>query len=173
MYCCTHQEDPTPALLPTSISKETLTTLNKEQKKRTSELERDSIFVIEKILEKKKVNGKFKYKIKWENYKETTWEPQDNIPEVFRNYYERTGNERIPEPRIKHSKKVGSTTYHLLSWDRENQYWERDEAFSLEGQETPAEGFQCQTRKVIKMPDYIHQKQPKLVQSLYSHENES
>ena len=87
---------------------------------------------------------------KWENYNETTLEPQENIPKIFTNYYDRTGNEKIPEPRIKHTKKVGSTKYHLLCWDSDNVYWEKDKAFSLEGQETvnEAEGFKCQTQKV-------------------------
>ena len=76
--------------------------MNKENRQRTAELERDSIFVIEKILGKKEVNGKIKYHIKWENYKKTTWEIEDNVPKIFRNYYNKTGNENIPEPRIKH-----------------------------------------------------------------------
>ena len=36
---------------------------------RTAELERDSIFVIEKILGKKKTGNIWKYHIKWENYR--------------------------------------------------------------------------------------------------------
>ena len=150
MFCKNHEEDPTPALLPGSISKETLTRLNREQKKRNRELERDSIFVIEKILGKKKCEGRVKYLIKWENYEETTWEVEDNIPLIFRNYYDKTGNENIPEPRIKHTKKVGSTQYHLLSLDKETMYWEKDEAFCLQGVDSspPSENFNCQTQKV-------------------------
>ena len=150
VYCKLHKEEQTPALTPNNISKETLQTLNKENRQRTAELERDSIFVIEKILGKKEVNGKIKYHIKWENYKKTTWEIEDNVPKIFRNYYNTTGNENIPEPRIKHLKKVGSTVYHLLSWDEENIYWEKDTAFSISGVEESAkrEEFNCQTRKV-------------------------
>ena len=115
-----------------------------------ADLERDSIFVIEKILGKKKVDGKIKYHIKWENYKQTTWEIESNIPEIFRNYYDKTGNEDIPEPGIKHTKKIGSTMYHLLSWDKETIYWEKESAFSLNGVESSLdmEGFNCQTQKV-------------------------
>ena len=150
VYCKSHKDEQTPALLPSALSKETLTTLNKEQKKRAEDLERDSIFVIEKILGKKLNQGKVKYKIKWENYEQPTWEPQENIPEIFRNYYDRTGNENIFEPRIKHTKKVGSTIYHLLSWEDGSVYWEKENAFTLEGLNigTHEETFKCQTRKV-------------------------
>ena len=150
MFFKNHQEDPTPALLPGSISKETLTRLNKEQRKRSKELERDSIFVIEKILGKKSIDGRTKYSIKWEHYEETTWEVEENIPLVFRNYFDRTGNQEIPEPRIKHTKQVGNTKYHLLSWDSENIYWEKDAAFSLEGCDSSpsSEDFSCQTQKL-------------------------
>ena len=150
MFCKVHQEDETPAILPSHLSRETLSKLNKEQKKRSAELERDSIFVIEKIMGKKCIDGKSMYLIKWENYEEKTWEKADNIPLIFRNYYEKTGNQNIPEPRIKHSKKVGSTTYHLLSWDSDNVYWEKEDAFSLEGFESSSHSsdFSCQTQKV-------------------------
>ena len=143
----------TPALCPNNISKETLLKLNKEQKQ-NSELERDSIFVMEKILDKKSIDGTLKYQIKWENYTQTTWEPADNIPLIFRNYFDKTGNQKVLQSRIKHTKKIGNTLYHLLSWDEENLYWEREEAFEIEGlatQEDDSHGgnnFKCQTQKV-------------------------
>ena len=36
---------------------------------------------IEKILDRRKVNGKFEYKIKWEGYpmNQSTWEPMKNL----------------------------------------------------------------------------------------------
>ena len=133
------------------MSKATLDKLNKEHRQKSVELERDSIFVIEKIIGKKFIDGKARYHIKWENYIETTWEKEENIPEIFRNYYDKTGNQNIPEPRIKHTKKVGSTVYHLLSWDTENIYWEKESAFTLEGVDTSSEthDFRCQTQKVL------------------------
>ena len=63
-------------------------------------------------------NKEVKYHIKWENYEETTWEPEDNFPLVFRNFYNKTGKQIIPQPRIKHTKKVGSKIFHLLSWEK-------------------------------------------------------
>ena len=151
VFCKVHAEEQSPALLPSSISKESLATLNKEQRKRTANLERDFIFVIEKLLEKKTFGNETKYHVKWENYVETTWEPEQNIPLVFRNYFNKTGKQNIPKPRIKHSKKIGTKVYHLLSWDGKEEYWEEESAFDLEGVslETEDSDFRCQTRKVI------------------------
>ena len=120
-------------------------------KKKTRELENDSIFVIEKIIGKCEENKEVKYHIKWENYEETTWEPEDNIPLVFRNFYNKTGKQNIPQPRIKHTKKVGSKIFHLLSWENEELYWQEDDAFNLNGVSTQSHEseFLCQTRKVI------------------------
>ena len=44
----------------------------------------DQEYIVEKILEKKKMNGIWKYKVKWENYseEECTWEPKDNLKNV-------------------------------------------------------------------------------------------
>ena len=108
---------------------------------------------MEKIQGKKTINGTVKYKIKWENYTESTWEVAENIPLIFRNYFDKTGNENILEPRIKHTKKIGNAVYHLLSWDNEHTYWENEEAFSLKGfsnKETQSQinDFRCQTQKV-------------------------
>ena len=107
---------------------------------------------MEKIQGKKTINGTVKYKIKWENYTESTWEVAENIPLIFRNYFDKTGNENILEPRIKHTKKIGNAVYHLLSWDNEHTYWENEEAFSLKGfsnKETQSQinDFRCQTQK--------------------------
>ena len=59
------------------------------------------------ILKKKTEKGKTFYEVKWENYTETTWEPQENIPDFIVKYYEKTGNNNIPAARIKNTKVVG------------------------------------------------------------------
>ena len=51
------------------------------------------------------------YEVKWENYKETTWEPKENIPDFIVNYYEKTGNKNIPAARIKNTKIVGNDCF--------------------------------------------------------------
>lgn len=42
-------------------------------------------YIVEKILDKKKVGGVYKYKVKWEGYDEAdcTWEPKENLENVF------------------------------------------------------------------------------------------
>ena len=85
VFCKLHELEESQALLPLGVSKETLNKLNREQKKKASDLERDSIFVIEKILEKKVFNSVTKYHIKWENYSETSWDQECNISLVFQN----------------------------------------------------------------------------------------
>ena len=47
------------------------------------------------------------YQVKWENYKEKTWEPQKNIPQFIIDYFERTCNNNIPQARIKNTKEIG------------------------------------------------------------------
>ena len=88
------------------------------------------------------------YHIKWENYDETTWEPAENIPKVFRDYFDRTGRQDLPTPRIKHTKKIGNTKYHLLSWEDGTNTWAEEEEFQFKGSsEIQADNFSCQTRK--------------------------
>ena len=43
-------------------------------------------YIVEKILDKKRVNGLVKYKVKWEGYEDLadcTWEPKENLENVF------------------------------------------------------------------------------------------
>ncbi len=44
----------------------------------------ETLYNVEKILDRKKINGKFEYKIKWEGYPidESTWEPMKNLETV-------------------------------------------------------------------------------------------
>ena len=143
-----HQNEASPVLLPSQISETTWQNLNSEQEARKNDLEKDNIFVIEKILEKKKTKGKAFYKIKWGSYEETSWEPETNIPKIFRDFYDRTGIQELPSPRIKHTKTIGNTEYHLLSWDDWSKTWAQDSEFCFKGsKENLKETFSCQTRK--------------------------
>ena len=44
----------------------------------------EPLYNVEKILDRKRVNGHFQYKIKWEGYpmNESTWEPMKNLETV-------------------------------------------------------------------------------------------
>ena len=55
--------------------------------------------------------------MKWENYETPTWEPSGNLPAFITNYYEKTGKSSIPSARVKHTKLVGGSKFHLLVLD--------------------------------------------------------
>ena len=88
------------------------------------------------------------YLVKWENYDQPTWEPTQNIPEFITNYYEKTGSSDIPAARVKHTKVVGGSKFHLLVWDDPTggMNWEPESAFHLENSEAN-ETYSCNTKK--------------------------
>ena len=136
--------------------------LNNEYSTRDHNLERDTIFIIEKILGRKKIAESQHYNIKWENYLETTWEPESNIPKIFRDYCDRTGNQEINPPHIRLTKKIGNTSYYLLTWDDGSKTWVEEEEFGFTGSfslDNNVEEFSCQTRKesyFIYILSYYH-----------------
>ena len=44
----------------------------------------ETLYTVEKILDRRKINGQFEYKIKWEGYamNESTWEPMKNLETI-------------------------------------------------------------------------------------------
>ena len=103
------------------------------------------------ILQKKSTERKDMYLIKWENYDEPTWEPQENIPNFILNYYEKTGRSDIPTARIKRTKVVGGSRFHLLVWDDPSgeMNWEEEEAFNFREfvESGDTEAYSCNTQK--------------------------
>ena len=78
----------------------------------------DGVFIIESILDIK--DGKFL--VRWAGFPEnaSTWEPSENVPKFIQKYYEEDATKlgaKLPNPKIKHTKKVGDTEYHFLSWE--------------------------------------------------------
>ena len=106
-------------LLPSQIAKESLEKLNK-QHKLSSNLEPDMLFIIEAILE---VKGD-SVLVKWEGYKESTWEPLSNMPEFVVQFVEQNGCGKIPEPVVKHEKVIDGNKHILLEW--KNNVGEKD-----------------------------------------------
>ena len=112
---------------------------------------------------KKIDGGTTYYQVKWENYKEKTWEPQKNIPQFIIDYFERTGNNNIPQARIKNTKVIGKlmmkrnqlckllskggSKYHLLVWDDKEceMFWEEEPAMHLDS--LISETYTCNTQK--------------------------
>ena len=103
------------------------------------------------ILGKRSSKKGAEYHIKWEDYEETTWEPSKNIPSSIREYYEETGNGKLPTPKVKESKKQGSTIQYELVWSNDSSLPEFDPAkhILLEPAESPLtkEKRSCNTRK--------------------------
>ena len=85
------------------------------------EAEDDDFFVIESILDIKenKQTGK-KFKIKWMDFpeEEATWESESCVAKFIQVYYSDRSKLgcKLPEPIIKHSKKIGGSQYHYLGW---------------------------------------------------------
>lgn len=67
-----------------------------EDEARASELE--ELYEVENITATKVVKGKQEYRIKWKNYKDQTWEPEENIPrellQSYHNTHTKTGKRR-------------------------------------------------------------------------------
>jgi len=64
----------------------------------------EPLYIIESVLERRKRNGRYYYKIKWLGFVETTWEPVSNLPVAVVETYDATFPR--PTPRRK-SKSVG------------------------------------------------------------------
>ena len=61
------------------------------------------------------------FKIKWAGFPDeaSTWEPEQNVPRFIQDFYKEDPKRigmRLPNPTIKHSKTVGNTKIHFLSW---------------------------------------------------------
>lgn len=99
----------------------------------SEEASNDQFYVVETIVDIKNENGKKEFKIKWLGYPDATWEKGERIPGFIQKYYcdrpERIGAP-LPNPRIKHTKKVGGSDVHLLSWgDDSGDEWLHDHFF--------------------------------------------
>ena len=74
----------------------------------------EKLYIIEKILDRRKKNGKFEYKIKWEGYpmNESTWEPMENL-ETVKELVEEYNNthpitDKKKSSKVSHKKNPGS-----------------------------------------------------------------
>ena len=73
--------------------------------------------------------------VKWVGFPDPTWEYENGIPKFIRNYYEKNPaklGKVLPNPKIKHSKAIGDTVIHKLSWgDEPGAEWMSDDFFKL------------------------------------------
>ena len=87
----------------------------------------ETLYNVEKILDRRKVNGKFEYKIKWEGYpmNQSTWEPMENletVKELVEEY-----NRTHPITEKKRSSKASSHKKNSNSFINKKRNEENDE----------------------------------------------
>ena len=100
----------------------------------------DAMYNVEKILDRRKVNDRFEYKIKWEGYpmNQSTWEPLENLRTAMELVEEYDNEHPIPKKLIgKKRKSVKKEVIKDTTEKKENQIQEIQE--KKEDIETPKE----------------------------------
>lgn len=136
-YCWEHQAGESPVIPASSVSDRTRQQLrgHRIDTNYSDAASDDQFYVVETILDVK-IEGEHKmYKVKWLGYPEASWEKEDRMPGFIRKYYtdkaDRLGT-KLPNPRIKHTKKVGGSEIHLLSWGGDaGDEWLHDDFFQF------------------------------------------
>ena len=156
-YCWEHQSGESPIIPASSVSSRTRQQLrgHRTATNYSQEASDDQFFIIETVLEIKTEDDIRMFKVKWLGYPEGSWEMEDRIPGFIRKYYcdqpSRLGL-KLPNPRIKHTKKVGGSDIHLLSWGGEaGDEWLHDDYFNFLSEEgeilNSNVSVTCNTRK--------------------------
>ena len=108
---------------------------HKKSEAKSKEAPGEDFFVIDTIVDIKEDNNVKQFKVKWVGYPEheSTWEEGDSVPKFIQEYYledsSRIGSP-LPQPYIKHSKKVGGTEYYYLKWDgQRGGQWLKEDFF--------------------------------------------
>ena len=112
-YCKAHKDQHHPAVTSAKLTRENRNTLEsvKESQKNYKEQDfSDNIYVVEEIKDSKLEDGVEHFLIRWEGYEEETWEPSSNIPDFMVTYYKKTGNGKVPTPRVAGVRKKGLFT---------------------------------------------------------------
>ena len=171
-YCSEHRNEKHPAVSSNKLSVENRRHLEAAKDKNTHYREQDftdNVYIVEgiesfqsiivfliitivEILDSKTDDGLEYFKIKWEDYDDVTWEPESNLPIFMVNYYKKTGNGKIPTPRIASTRKKGTSVQFQLVWDEDESLTEwvlEKEFFDLQLPELPesSETRTCNTRK--------------------------
>ena len=122
-YCHDCKDSESPSINSKDVSNCTKSSLRKHRSETAvfKETNQDQIFVIESLLDIKKIGSETMWKVKWLGFPESeaTWEPSGNIQNWMKNYYledkTRLGKP-LPEPKIKCKKKSAGQTFYYLSW---------------------------------------------------------
>ena len=117
-FCAEHLSSNVPSIPANKLTSENVKKLRSSVRSVKSERTDDDIYNVEGLHGKKKTKkGEWLYLVQWQGYSSKTWEKSSNIPKYIRDFYDKTGKNEIPKPRIKSVKKAGSAVYYLLSWD--------------------------------------------------------
>ena len=125
-----------------------------------AEAEQEEVYIVESIMEIKSKE----VLVKWVGFPNPTWENENGIPKFIRNYYEKNPaklGKVLPNPKIKHSKTIGETVIHKLSWgDEPGAEWISEDFFKLlddNGEITEStESTSCNTRKSRDKRQNVH-----------------
>ena len=109
LFCPSHKDHVSPVVHHKQIKADNLAQLNKDKKGQQHDTDMDGVFLIEEILEKKAS----RYHIKWKGYTVTTWEPASSVPKFIKDFYQRTGQSKLPKPRILDSRVCGRHCIYL------------------------------------------------------------
>ena len=160
-YCQEHCSEESPAVTASSISSRTRQQLRKYRTDTATyaEAEQDEVYIVESIMEIKGTE----VLVKWVGFPDPTWENENGIPKFIRNYYENNPaklGKVLPNPKIKHSKAIGDTVIHKLSWgDEPGAEWMSDDFFKLldeKGEITESTLSSCNTRKSRDKRQNVH-----------------
>ena len=139
-FCKAHNNNESPVLLPSQVTKASLEDLNRQQKLQNN-LDTDKLFVVEAILESKLDL----VLVKWEGYKHPTWEPLSNMPSFIKTFLSQNGCGKVPDPIIKHEKMIDGNKHVMLEWTTEAG--EKDVLWHTVEKAEEEEVFKCDTKK--------------------------
>ena len=134
-YCWEHRKGESPVVPASSVSARTRQQLrgHRNHTNYSEDASDDQFYIVETILAIKTEGDTEMFEVKWLGYPDSTWEKGDRIPGFIKKFYldkaKRFGA-KLPNPRIKHTKKVGGSEIHLLSFgDDSGDEWLHDDLF--------------------------------------------
>ena len=158
-FCSEHRGCESPVLLAENLSLETRSRLRewraKEQPAFIS-LPKDTVFIVQSVLNARQVKGQKEYLIKFAGFPEevSCWESTKNLPGFVVEYYKIKTNlgKPIPGPKVKQTKQVGNNEIFLeLEWRSDfstDDAFASDELFALNADTLCSEALKssCYTR---------------------------
>ena len=128
-FCTEHMKEESPVLLAENVTAGTRSKLwnfrcNTQHTNRN--LPKDSVFVVETILNARRMKSNLEYLVKFAGYpsQEACWEPVRSLPSFIVDYYQNKNNhgKPLPAPVIKKTVKIddNNEVYHHLEWKSTN-----------------------------------------------------